>query len=238
MRRWTVLIMATIYLSLLACSNKPSKPELKTALIHAIPGYVEVKTFDLEAMQNLGNEVEPDYAVRFRATVANSTDLYKRDDVDAGVLFVRLATRTGTTTALFGKVRSVLYQGAWRNSVAIDGNPIENLGLPLNHFEANRIIVRGSDDEKRYNQDRGCSLSISADRKVWTVTFLTDKAIVLPNTNGKWMTISGFRREEVERPEMLDGSRWATVPLGGKFRPGTDLEIKYKTGKSVTISFQ
>ena len=135
-----------------ACSgkNEPSKSELKGSLIHNIPGYIDVKAFLVEASQNFGNKVEPNIGSRFKATVVSKVDLYKKDTVEKGIIFVQLSTTNENQTSIFGQIKSNFYQGAWRHKVSIEGNPITNLGIPLNQFSGGRVIIRGSEDEKEY----------------------------------------------------------------------------------------
>ena len=137
---------------MVACSgeNKPTTNELKTTLTQNIPGHCKLNSFSVEASQNFGNKVEPVYGSRFKASIIAATDLYKKDKSNNEVVFVRLVTQKGKQTEIFGKITSKLYQGAWRHNIDIDGDPIHNLGLPLNQISAARVIIRGSDEEKKY----------------------------------------------------------------------------------------
>lgn len=155
MKRMIILILTIAFLALTACSegDKPSTDELKTALIQSLPGHFEVNSFSVKATQNFGNKVEPDYGTRFQASVRTISDLYTKDTMKNGALFVRLHTATGKRTEIFGKIQSRLYQGSWRHSVQIDGNPVACLGIPLNQFSEGRVIIRGSDDEKKFHSE-------------------------------------------------------------------------------------
>lgn len=148
----SVVIAAFVSIILVACSgeNKPTTSELKATLTQSIPGHVELNSFSVQASQNFGNKVEPIYGSRFKATVSAMVDLYKIDKKDKEITFVRLVTKKGKQTELFGKITSKLYQGAWKHNIDIDGDPIRNLGIPLNQIPAGRVIVRGSDEEKKY----------------------------------------------------------------------------------------
>lgn len=148
----SVVIAAFVSILLVACSgeNKPATSELKATLTQGIPGHVDLNNFSVQASQNFGNKIEPIYGTRFNATVIALVDLYKTDKKDKEVTFVRLVTEKGKQTEIFGKITSKLYQGAWKHNIDIDGTPIRNLGIPLNQISDGRVIVRGSDEEKKY----------------------------------------------------------------------------------------
>lgn len=148
-----LLIIAILPFFLLAFSwgsNKPKESELKNALAQQIPGFVKVASFKIEALQNYGTEVEPRYRSRFKATIEAADNLYKVENKENDVLFVRLQTSKGKRADIFGKTTSILYQGTWQHSIEIDGNPISNLGGPLNLLSGGRVIVRGSKEEAAY----------------------------------------------------------------------------------------
>jgi hypothetical protein len=148
----SVVIATFVSIILVACSgeNKPATSELKTALVQNMPGHIELNSFSVQASQNFGNNVEPIYGTRFNATVIVLVDLYKTDKRDKEVTFVRLVTKKGKQTEIFGKITSKLYQGTWKHNINIDGTPILNLGVPLNQVSAGHVIIRGSDKEKKY----------------------------------------------------------------------------------------
>jgi len=135
-----------------ACSgeNKPATSDLKKALTLQLPGHISLDSFSVEASQNLGNKVEPLYAVRFQAAVKAMVDLYKEDRSENGVRFISIVSDKGKKADIFGKITSRLYQGAWQHNFDIDGNPFAGLGAPLTQFSGGRVIILGSDEEKKY----------------------------------------------------------------------------------------
>ena len=148
MKKGVFLVLAFAALILCSCSgDKPTTKDLKTALIETLPGFVELEDFKIKASQNFGNEVDPNYGSRFQAEIVTVTDLYKKDAVEHNVQFIHLSTTSGKKMDIFGKIQSALYQGSWKHDVQIDGNPIQNLGIPLNQFSSIRCIVRGSVEE-------------------------------------------------------------------------------------------
>ncbi len=145
-----IIILCSFLMAFSWGSNKPNKSELRNALSQDLPGFVKVTTFSIEAMQNFGNDVDPRYGSRFKAMVEASASLYKIDNKENKITFVRLITPKGKRTDIFGKTISILYQGAWKHDINIDGNPIRSLGLPLTHFTDGRVIVRGSKEANNY----------------------------------------------------------------------------------------
>jgi hypothetical protein len=152
MKRLALLLVVLTCVSFAACSggNKPSMAQLETAVVQGLPGNVTVDSFSVDELQQFGNDDAPEYGVRFRATVRTLGDLYKKDSMENGVLFVRVNAPTGSTTEVVGRIRSRRYQGSWQHNVGIDGDPIADLGTPLDRFFGGRVIVRGSAEEKNF----------------------------------------------------------------------------------------
>jgi len=145
--------IATVWAVLLTgCGgeNKPGESELRGALVAALPEHLKVTDFNVEAMQNEGNEVEPRFIARFNASAEVTDALYERDGRGRDPVFLKKTGETGDVTELFGKSMSVLYQGKWEHDVRIDGNTLRELGQPRSAFAGANTIVRGSDEEKAH----------------------------------------------------------------------------------------
>jgi len=144
---------AILLLSFLTgCSgeNRPTKSELSTTLADQLPDYLKLSSLSVEAMENTGNEVDPNYIARFSAIAETQSVLYTPDGSDGDWLFVKQVTAAGESVELFGKSSSVLYQGGWRHSMGLDGNPISPLGKPLASFAPRQTLIRGSDEEQAH----------------------------------------------------------------------------------------
>jgi hypothetical protein len=152
MKRLALLLVVLTYVTFAACSggNEPSIAQLETAVVQRLPANVAVDSFSVDEMEQSGNDDAPEYGARFRATVRTLGDLYEKDSMENGVLFVRLNTPTGSTTEVVGRIRSRVYQGSWQHNVGIDGDPVADLGTPLDRFFGGRVIVRGSVEEKKF----------------------------------------------------------------------------------------
>lgn len=130
-----------------AGENKPSGSDISAALSEQLPGYLQVTRFDIEAMQNTGNDVEPNYIARFTASAKTQDTLYVTDGTDGKVVFLKKATEPGHAVDMFGKSSSVIYEGGWRHDLRIDGNPVSQLGRTFDSFAPRVAIVRGSAEE-------------------------------------------------------------------------------------------
>lgn len=169
MRRLVLAAVLTC-LSFFACSGRdePSRSQLKTALLQALSNNLTVDSFSVDETQDVGRGGIPQCAARFRATVRTAGDLYAKDSMESGVLFVRLKTQAGSTTELVGVIRSSLYQGSWQHNVGIDGDPIADLGTPLDQFSEGRVIVRGSAEEETFYADTGNRLITPSEATTFT----------------------------------------------------------------------
>jgi hypothetical protein len=147
-----VAIPFVVILLLAGCSKEPhpSKSDIEQSLTTQLPAFARVSSFSVDAMQNLGTQVEPAWNARFHATVKVTSDTFTPDGMDAGVIFVRAVKRDGEATEMFGKSISRLYAGTWRTSLEFDGQPIPALGMPESAFAPKKLIVCGSKAETDY----------------------------------------------------------------------------------------
>lgn len=148
----TAIASITLLTLFLGCSgsNEPKASELGEALAKELPDYLSVTSFNVEAMENTGNDVEPNYVARFTAVAETQAPLYAADGRDRDLVFVKETTPAGESIELFGKSASELYQGGWRHLLRVDGNPAAGLGRPLESFRAKKTLIRGSDEEKAH----------------------------------------------------------------------------------------
>lgn len=146
LRNAAIFTVAFLVMAYSSAEAKPSKAEFKDALSREIPRHFKLNDFSTEANQNLGNEVDPVWAVRFNATIQTLADLYVHDGTEYNAYFVLRTTKKETKIKVFGKIKSELYQGKWRYYVSFDGNPLSNLGIPLNQY-GGVPVIRGSKQE-------------------------------------------------------------------------------------------
>lgn len=154
-----ILLLSSV--TLLACSSgedKPSSDEIKSGISIRLPKYIQLENIEIEKQQNVGNEIEPEWGTRIKATVKTKYPLFSLDflDKDRKVSFISLKTEKGTESDVYAKVYSRLFQGNWKHRVEIDGKPFNNLGKQRHQFfidrygEDQRVLVRGSEEESDY----------------------------------------------------------------------------------------
>ena len=146
-----VLFIATLFLSACSREPQPTKSDIEQALTTLLPAFSRVTSLSVDAIQNLGTKVEPDWNARFHATIKVTSDTFVVVDegTDSEVTFVQLIKREGEATEIFGKSVSRLYAGSWRTSLNFEGEPIPALGMPQSAFRK-KVIVRGSKSETDY----------------------------------------------------------------------------------------
>lgn len=149
--------MAVITLALIGCGSQrggPTSRELRDRLAVELPGFVRTSSFSVEASQNIGSEVEPVFKSRFKAEIELQTPTYSVDGTDPEALFVKSVTRAGEKRTIYGIATSTLVAGAWRTAFQYENNPLSVIGNPIDFFQSNRVIIRGSPEEQQFNQNR------------------------------------------------------------------------------------
>jgi len=104
-----IICIAALTALLVGCSgeNKPSETDLRQALASTLPDYLTVTDFNVEAMANEGNEVEPRFIARYNASVEVVEALYTRDGKDGDFMFLKnRGVRQVYVGALPGRVES------------------------------------------------------------------------------------------------------------------------------------
>jgi hypothetical protein len=137
-----------------ACSdNGPGKSELRQSLAVQLPSFLSVESFEIQASQNAGTQVEPVYETRFSAAIKINEDTYVEAGKENNILFVMPQKKSQDTLKVFGKTTSRLYAGTWKTDVHLDGEPHMYIGKPLGAFSAQRILIKGSPEEKQYRAE-------------------------------------------------------------------------------------
>lgn len=151
-RRYLAVCVILPALASTACSTerRPASSEIEQTLTSTLPAFARVSSFSVEAMQNMGTQVEPVWHSRFRATITVTVATFVADGYDPGIVFVRAVKPPGATTELFGKSVSTLYGGEWRTQLDLEGQPIHTLGQPESAFGPQTMILRGSQEEATY----------------------------------------------------------------------------------------
>lgn len=135
-----------------ACAKEPqpSSAEIEQALTASLPAFARVSSFSVEAIQNMGTQVEPVWQSRFKATVKVTAATFIADGSEQGIVFVRAVRQAGDSVDMFGKSVSTLFAGQWRTRLSFEGQPVQALGQPESAFGSQKMLVRGSKDEATY----------------------------------------------------------------------------------------
>lgn len=149
-----VAIVALTSCSLVKKEKQPSKDEIEQSFALRLPSFAAASVFSIEAMQNMGTQVDPAWVTRFRATVKLKANTFTSDGEDATVVYIRPIKRSGETSEIFGKSISRLYMGTWRTTFEYEGQPIATLGLPESAFGPKKVIARGSKEEREYQAEK------------------------------------------------------------------------------------
>lgn len=149
-------VLATLLLLCVQSTGaQPTKAQLQQALTARLPPNVRLLTFAVQATENIGNKVDPNWHARISATARMPATTYARDATMCGLRFVRVVRRINETVPLFVKTMSTLRQGQWIIDVSIEGRPFsrDSLGQPLSSFGTDTFIVRGSAEDIAFRGD-------------------------------------------------------------------------------------
>ena len=234
---WTLCVIVNFFSACSFSSDEPKERDLKTGFKMELPGYLGLSDFDVKVLENLGNKVEPKWGSRFEAVVKPNVDLYVFDSKDQnGVTFVMLKTKQGKKIPVYGKYISVPYQGQWKHFVDVDGNPIQNLGDPIEQFKG-RVIIRGSDEEQNYYTELK-----EKDRAFWSSineSEIKKNIKIYYENNGEWAgrymlkAVKAIRMEKLSDSRVRAHTRYIWASPDGKEEGQDDryFDLSYINGK-------
>lgn len=128
--------------------------ELAAALGGEISGLWRLEQVTIEATANTGTIVEPVIRTRWNVKLALNQDTFIKDGDDGPIIFVRAVAKAGLEKFLYGTSTAKLFAGSWQTTLEIQNREVlGNVGVPAAQM-AGRIIVRGSDEEKAYWDQR------------------------------------------------------------------------------------
>lgn len=240
MRTLPLAILFITGLLATGCSktSKPSKAEIEKALTIALPAYVQLDSLTLEVQENLGNDVEPNWATRFHGTVKMAVDTFVPDGNEVpDIFFLRRVKHAGETVEVFGKSLSSLQNRAWHTQFYFD-DQLQSLGTPQSAFGIGHLIVRGSSAEKDLAAEKTAAIAAKEQEVAWLAAarqrMLADAARKIV---GKWgvafLTIEFNRDSSYQWADSRlyrDSGRWSVD--GERLRCVQTLH----NGKSITPS--
>lgn len=141
--------------SLVACKPPaPPKPdELKAQFSVDLPSYWRTSSFALDAEQAPASAADP-YRARFRADVELLTPMYVEDQRFGDTVIIRMTGKAGDRKTVFGRVESRRKNRRWNSTLRLENGPAEQPGRPRDFFQARRLIIAGTPEERRFWDER------------------------------------------------------------------------------------
>jgi hypothetical protein len=148
-------------LPLLASGCRPHLPpdatQLRDQFGVEIPAYWRAAGFSLEASELAGSHQEH-FRGRFKATISLTTPTYVEDHRVGEVLFIRQVGRPGLRRTIYGRAEGTLASRGWNTRLSMENDPTRALGTPRDFFNAPRVIIAGSDDDRAFQAEQAREL--------------------------------------------------------------------------------
>ncbi|MEW6208780.1 MAG: hypothetical protein AB1631_10460 [Acidobacteriota bacterium] len=150
-----LLGIAVILLVLSSCSGSGSGSQQKNGppqllwqeqLASRLPKPWLLDSFDIEASQNVGTEVEPIWRSRFKAICKLDADTFAQAEKRADVLFLHQTGKKGQTRDIYGISTTRRYADSWQIQFSLEGNSLSNVGQPRSAFNGTSV-VEGTSEE-------------------------------------------------------------------------------------------
>lgn len=250
--------MAPCIFVFVGCSQLgPDKSVLQQQLQVQLPVHWQVKSFQVENQQNLGNQVEPLVLVRFKASAELQEDtFYSVSNLDniplkkqEGISFLKKAENRGQKVDIYGVSTSRRTADTWNSEFKFDTNPTVNTGQARSDFSG-KVILLDSQEESDFRAE--VEKQIQAEKEV-VLNMVSNKGKLSGERTGSekpfrsfiitftsFDTSSNTFTGQMEYPE-----KGATLELQGSISEGTNIQFKttrvlkgddIRTGSDYTLS--
>lgn len=125
----------------------PSAAEVRTRLAVEFPAYVELQSIDMRAQENVGDNVQPVFKIRFEGEIELREDTFAEADRAQDAIIVVPMRRSGERRRVYGVALAAYKAGAWQMQFQFDADPLVDLGKPRSLFVGGRTVIRGSVEE-------------------------------------------------------------------------------------------
>lgn len=126
----------------------PGAATIGAAVEPELPVWWSIKSVDIRASVNEGDQVEPRWRQHFLVDAAPAETLYISGGETVGPFQIVIPTRATTETyRLFGVAHSSLKLGEWVTEIGLE-NSVDGLGKPLSLFEG-PVVAAGSGEAAR-----------------------------------------------------------------------------------------
>jgi hypothetical protein len=156
MHRGCFTFIAVFAVGSLAACKPPAPPksdELKAQFSVDLPSYWRTHSFALDAEQAPASPADP-YRARFRAEVELLTPMYVEDQRFGDTVIIRMTGKAGDRKTVFGRVEAHRKNRRWNPSLRLENGVAEQPGRPREFFQARRLIIAGTPEERRFWDER------------------------------------------------------------------------------------
>jgi hypothetical protein len=131
----------------------PAPDALKAQFSVDLPANWRTSSFALDAEQVPAARNDP-YRARFRAEVELLAPMYVEDHRFGDTAILRIARKAGDRTTVFGRIESRLKNRRWNSTLRLENNLAEQAGRPRDSFQARRVIIAGTPEERAFWDQR------------------------------------------------------------------------------------
>ena len=133
--RAVLAIMVCIVLIGIGCSRDPyesgpSETDVRNRLATEFPAYIEIRSLDLRATENVGDKVQPMFKIRFEGEIQLREDTYGESGREADAILIAPVMKSGDRRKLYGVAMAAYKGGTWQMEFQFDANPLSDIGRP------------------------------------------------------------------------------------------------------------
>src|SRR3990172_12442666 len=117
--RVVLAIMVCIVLIGIGCSRDPyesgpSETDVRNRLATEFPAYIEIRSLDLRATENVGDKVQPMFKIRFEGEIQLREDTYGESGREADAILIAPVMKSGDRRKLYGVAMAAYKGGTWQ----------------------------------------------------------------------------------------------------------------------------
>lgn len=158
-------IAAVTFLGIFAgCSTDPyeagpSEEEVTSRLATEFPAYVEIRSLEIRATENVGDKVQPLFKIRFEGEIQLREDTFAESSREGDAIIIAPVLEAGERRKIYGVSAAAYKAGNWQMEFQFDADPLADLGKPRALFSGGRTILRGSNEETSFRNQQAKELA-------------------------------------------------------------------------------
>lgn len=151
--KWTLVALA-LWLS--ACGSGPDAPDIAQHFQSQLPNNWQLDDFDIEAEQQTGTEVLPQFQFRFTAIFSPKQDLYKKVGQLQVIQILQLSMEEGDEVTVAGIATSDYIGGKWQTDFDVSSTPFNfsAAGMPISSYPGDSLRLGSTEFEDKLNNAR------------------------------------------------------------------------------------